>query len=202
MLVGNGEAKMRRLILARHALPVVDAAIPSAQWSLSAEGRAKSAQFGELLAAYKPDRVVTSAEPKAAETGAIMAAGWGLSATSRPGLHEHDRSNEGFVEDFAVRVREFFVRSEDRVFGTESAAQVTRRFARAVDGILAEEEGLCMVCVAHGTVISLFAQERSGIDAFTLWSALEMPCALVFSLPDFSLETTEPIALPAAGELD
>lgn len=187
---------MRSLILVRHALPAVVPTIPSAEWLLSAEGRGKSAQLALLLAQYRPDRVVTSREPKAVETGTVLADQWGIVVESRAGLHEHDRSNEGYVADHAAKVREFLDRQDELVYGRESAAQASQRFEDVIDAVLAEREGDCVVCVAHGTVISLFAQARAGADAFAIWSALKMPCALVFSVPDFNLQTPKPICVP------
>ena len=60
------------LVLVKHAMPEIDSQLPASLWPISSAGRAASAVLANRLARYRPTRVVTSIEPKAAETGAIV----------------------------------------------------------------------------------------------------------------------------------
>jgi hypothetical protein len=62
------------------------------------------------LEGYGLERVVTSEEPKAAETAEIVAEHLGLAWTSASGLHEHDRTGATFGtrEDFELAAKTFF----------------------------------------------------------------------------------------------
>jgi len=79
------------LILVKHAMPVIVPEEPPRTWKLSDEGRLAAARLGSGLAAYAPLAVVTIVEPKAAETGQIIAASLDVPVMTAPGLHEHER---------------------------------------------------------------------------------------------------------------
>jgi len=190
------------LILVRHAQPLVKPQVPSVQWRLTPAGREGASAMGHLLAAYNPTRVITSIEPKAVETGTIIADQVQVSTAQVQGLHEHERHNEGFVSDHPARVRELLSRPEELVYGAETGAQAADRFAHALYGAVGETPGQTVVAVSHGTVMVLFAAARAGIDAFVLWQSLKMPCALVFTLPDFVMQTPVPICLPKGNGPD
>lgn len=145
-----------------------------------------------MLSAYHPAVVISSTEPKAAETAAIIAANLGIPLETEVELHEHDRSNVTHLsqEEFQRSVARLFAQPEDLVFGTETASQAQRRFAEAIDRLLARHPGGTIAVVAHGTVISLFVGDRcSGVDGYTLWKQLGLPACVVLSLPDFALES-------------
>jgi broad specificity phosphatase PhoE len=177
----------RYLILAKHSLPDIISESPSRDWLLNEQGRQRAIALGQRLKAFSPVRVVTSDEPKAVETGKIAAAELGLASESVPGLHEHERRRVGFLstQRFVEGVKELFMYPDKLVFGDETADQSYRRFASAVDAVLAATPAGNLVVVAHGTVISLFASRRAGMDGFSLWQGLDMPSFVVFSLPGF-----------------
>jgi broad specificity phosphatase PhoE len=125
------------LILVRHAQPIIDSNKPSAEWQLSADGRNRSRELAEQLRTYQPDIVITSREPKAAETGRIIAETLGLPYETAENLHEHRRTGE-FVgqEKFQQQVRGFFERPTELVFGLETAEQALERFETAVSQVI------------------------------------------------------------------
>ncbi len=101
---------MRKLILVRHSLPDIDAAVPSSEWRLSDTGRARCAPLADRLVEHQLTAIVTSSEPKAIETGRIIDERLGTPTEIAEGLQEHDRSNVGLlgVKEFEDRIEELF----------------------------------------------------------------------------------------------
>jgi broad specificity phosphatase PhoE len=84
------------LILVRHAQPAIDESHPPPQWRLTEAGRAAAGALAERLAPYAPIAAVASPEPKALETGEIIAARFDLSVAADAGFAEHHRPNVRF----------------------------------------------------------------------------------------------------------
>jgi broad specificity phosphatase PhoE len=186
---------MRKLILVKHARPDIDPGVPANRWRLAEAGRAASASLAQQLAAHQPAVVISSTEPKAVETAAIIAHVLGIPSHAAQGLHEHDRTNVGYQDEtvFEAAIATFFARPGELVFGRETAAQAEERFSSAVEGVLRAHPQGNIVLVAHGTVITLYiaryatrhAQAR--IDPFTFWQRLGLPSYIVLSLPGYEL---------------
>lgn len=164
------------MLLVRHSVPAVDPSIPAAEWRLSPEGRRLCEALAGRVAAHEPDLVVSSPEPKARETAELLAARLGLELRESYGLREQERRRVGWLErvELEAGIRRLFAEPDRVVFGEESAAEALARFSGVVEGL-----GERAVVVSHGTVISLYAADRSGRDAFELWRALELPDLLV-----------------------
>ncbi len=182
----------RHLILIKHAMPQVDVETPAHQWRLHPEGVAASGTLAERLvsARYAPTRIVASLEPKATETGSIIAERLHLPFATAEGLHEHDRRDAGFLarEKFAAHMRDLFAQPDAVVFGSESASAALARYAAAIDGLIAEEPGDGdVVIVSHGTVMSLFVAKRSHVDATELWASLGLPSYIALELPNYRI---------------
>ena len=180
---------MRKLILIKHAAPLVVPGTPTAKWKLSDKGRESCAPLAEALRAHAPAVVVASEEPKAAETAEIVARRLGVPVETAPGLHEHDRSNVPHMRsgEFISHVELFFRRPTERVLGRESAVQAGDRFESAVNAVLAKHVDGNVAVVAHGTVIALLAAEHSDHYGFELWREMGLPSFVVFDLPGFTL---------------
>jgi broad specificity phosphatase PhoE len=184
---------MRRIIFVKHAKPLVDPAVSSERWKLSVEGEALCGPLAELLRGYSPVRVVTSNESKAVETGRIVAATLGIESVVAKALHEHDRSNVPHMRsgEFISSVANFFKQTDRLVLGRETARQACDRFERAVNGVVerhAADE--CLAIVTHGTVLSLLAERKAGMEPFGLWRKLGLPSFVVFELPSWKVATT------------
>lgn len=179
---------MRYLCLVRHAQPKILPGIPAREWQLSEEGRYRCERLAQLVRAYAPDMVLTSQEPKAFETGEILAEQLRIPVSSVENLHEHERRGVPFQsrDEFAAAVKRFFEHPEQLNFGDETAEQASIRFDEAVGKVLSEHAGNIAI-VAHGTVISLFTAKYANLDGFSLWSRLGMPAMLSFSLPGIEL---------------
>ena len=129
---------MGNLILVKHAMPQVDVETPAHEWRLGPVGVAGAGAIATSLGRrYAPSRIVASQEPKATQTGAIIAERLRLPLVTPDGLHEHDRRAIRFLatDVFAARMRDLFAHPETAVFGSESAQAALARFTAAVDRI-------------------------------------------------------------------
>lgn len=180
---------MRKLILIKHAKPAVIPEVPSHKWELSKEGRAKCQPLAEKIKTHAPDVVIASEEPKARETGRIVASLLGKPFQTATGLHEHDRSNVAHIDprDFLSWMAMFFQERNSRAFGRESAAEAEARITKAVDGVLAAHPQGSIAIVTHGTVLSLLIAAHTNEDPYQLYRKMELPSYIVFSLPDWTV---------------
>src|SRR5512145_219828 len=168
---------MNWLVLIKHSMPVVDADIPAAQWRLSEDGRQRCVPLAQQVAAYAPSQVICSREPKASETGQLVAQQLNIPWQVAENLHEHVRPQIGLLsrQDFHNQVKAFFACPDQLVLGAETAHQAESRFCRALDTLLPEYQEQNLAVVAHGTVISLFMAHATGMAAFPLWRRLGLP---------------------------
>ena len=166
------------LVLAKHAVPAVDANVPASEWHLSADGVDGARRLGEQLRAIAPDVVVSSVERKALQTGSIAAEVLDVTFHTAADLHEHVRP---FVarERFEAEMERFFARPQVKVFGDESAAEAESRFTRGLDAVVRAHGSDRLAVVAHGTVLSLHLAARYGLDAYATWSRLGLPAYVV-----------------------
>ena len=188
---------MSQLLLVRHAQPEIQPDVPSNRWALNEQGRQQAVHTAEQLRAYRPEIIITSEEPKAAETGQIIADALDLSCRSAPGLHEHDRTGVPYFDDtaeFETAVKRFFERPDKRVFGGESAADTKQRFVGAVQEVLTAYPTQTVAIVAHGTVNTLFTQAFNPVSPFELWQTWPLAGFAVLSRPEFGLlEPPQPL---------
>jgi broad specificity phosphatase PhoE len=163
------------VLLIRHSAPEIDPARPAEEWPLSEEGRRRCAPLAERVALYRPDRLLSSPEPKALETAALIAPMLGLDVEVDDALRETARRTVGWLdrEAFRAGIRALFARPDDVVFGEESAAAALARFAEAVEAL----EGRPAV-VTHGTVMSLYVGRSHPDRGFAFWERLGLPAAV------------------------
>jgi broad specificity phosphatase PhoE len=180
----------RRLVLVKHALPILDPTRPAREWVLGPEGERQAAELADQLRRFLPFRLAASPEPKASRTAGIVAEALdlgvdlddGLGEIDRPALpimdrDEHERHNLRLFSEF------------DRpVIGAESAREAHERFAAAVARTLDKDASRNHVIVAHGTVIALFAAGEDRAQAVTLWKRLQCPSFVVLELPSMRVD--------------
>ena len=183
---------MRQLIFVRHSLPEIDPSLPACEWHLSEAGRRLCRPLAQALGAFSPDVVVASAEPKAIETGQLVAQVLKKPFAVEPGLHEHERDKGTFTTRarFETQVARLFAEPGKLVFGNETADEAYSRFTRAVSKVLDKYSGKKNAAVVtHGTVLTLFISRVTGLDPYPFWKRLGLPAFVVVSLPDFDLVT-------------
>jgi broad specificity phosphatase PhoE len=176
---------MRKLILIKHASPLVDPATPSEQWKLSDRGIESCAPLAEKLRPHAPQVIITSEQPKARQTGQLLADALQVPIETAPGLQEHDRSNVPHMRsgEFISHMELFFRRPSDRVLGKESADEALKRFESAIESVLHEHPEQDLAIVSHGTVLALYIASHTGQRPFELWRAMGLPSMLVLQLP-------------------
>lgn len=180
----------RKLILVKHAPPEVVPGVPPERWVLSEKGRALCAPLAEKLAAHEPALIVSSGEPKAAETARLVAARLGVPWRTAVDLHEHDRSNVPHMpsREFISMIELFFRRPTELVLGRETADDARERFEAAVTRLVAEHPDGNLAVISHGTVIALLLGSRGRRSPFDVWRAMGLPSYAVLSLPELMLQ--------------
>ncbi len=180
------------LILVRHSAVHPDPAIPSHEWLLSEDGRYRCHTLAAKLQPYPLDQFITSHEPKAIETGQIMADVFGVPCQVAAGLQEHDRRGVPYFASkvaFETAVATFFTHPTELVFGAETAVQARERFGTAVAQQRNNHPHNHLAIVTHGTVLTLFiCQHNPQLAPLPFWQVLTLPCAFVLSLPDYQLQ--------------
>jgi broad specificity phosphatase PhoE len=182
----------RKLMLVKHAPPEVVPEVPSEQWTLSEKGRALCAPLADQLAAHAPAVIVSSEEPKAAETARLVAERLGVPWHTAPGLHEHDRSNVPHMRsgEFISMMELFFRRPGELTLGRETANQARDRFEAAVQDVVDGQDDGNIAVVSHGTVIALMLEGRDARGGFATWRAMGLPSFAALSLPEMTLLNT------------
>jgi broad specificity phosphatase PhoE len=180
---------VRRLVLIRHSMPEIDPAVPAREWRLSEDGRRRCVRLVREVSAFDPAVVVTSQEPKAIETGQLLAEGLGVGCETAGGLHEHRRPRAPWEgrEAFEAKVARFFERPETLVFGEETADQAEGRFRAALDKVLERHRQGNLAVVSHGTVMTLLVAGSNQVDAFGFWRRLGLPAVVVLEVPGYYL---------------
>lgn len=196
---GPSQRAPRRLVLIKHALPVLEPSRPAREWRLGDAGRARAAALAGPLERFRPLRLVTSAEPKAEETARCAAQALGVPHEIVADLHELDRPVLPILSRAEHRRLNapLFSEPERAVLGAESAQAALARFSRALRVELLRTTDRSLVVVTHGTVIALFVAAQGGPPAFELWQRLACPSLLV--LDPVSLALLEPIELADLG---
>jgi broad specificity phosphatase PhoE len=170
------------LVLVKHARPEVDPARPSREWTLGVEGLQGSLRLAERLRPLDLDLVVSSVEPKAVETGRIVAKALDLPYQSGHDLHEQARASVGYLDAnrFSAAIQQLFASPSQLVFGEETGDAAGRRFGTALDLLAKAHPDRRLCIVAHGTVIALHLERAYDVDGWSIWKALDgLPCYVV-----------------------
>jgi broad specificity phosphatase PhoE len=165
---------VRTLYLIKHGAPQIRTDVCAHEWSLSEHGRAQARALAQRLATRELAAVVTSEEPKAVETGRVIAEALDVRLRRGLGLHEQLRYTQPWYASrthFDRSLLEFFARPSERVLGEETADEAHMRFTNALRAALEITSGN-VALVAHGTVISLLVARANGLEAARLWQQL------------------------------
>jgi 2,3-bisphosphoglycerate-dependent phosphoglycerate mutase len=171
-----------QVIFVKHSLPEIMPDIPANQWKLGEEGRKCCLTLGKALKPYEADAIVSSIEPKAVETAALIANILGLSHQIVEGLHEHQRDNESFDKsdaNFQDKIARFFDQPDKLIYGRETGDQADGRFLTAVKGVVEMHRDGKVIIVTHGTVMSLLLSRVNQFEPFPFWKSLGLPSFVV-----------------------
>ena len=174
-------------------MPEIAPSVSPSNWILSPEGRKRARLLALELRRNDADVVFSSTEPKAVETGAIIARELEIHLEVVADLHEHAGRGVGdwvSESEFRSRISEFFGNPTRIVFGAESADDAYSRFARAIDKLVAESPSKSPAVVSHGTVMSLFAARANELDPDEVWDRLTSPGFILTGIPRFEILET------------
>ena len=162
------------LVLVKHARPDVDPSRPSKEWTLGVDGMQGSLRLAERLRPLDLDLVVSSIEPKAAETARIVAKALDLPYQSGHDLHEQERASAGYLDAnrFQTAIQQLFTTPSELVFGEETGDAAGARFGTALDLLAKAHPNRRLCVVAHGTVIALHLERVYDVDGWSTWKAL------------------------------
>jgi broad specificity phosphatase PhoE len=185
---------MARLILIKHAAPLVTPGVLPHLWALSEAGKASCNALADRLVGYSPGRIFHSEELKAEQTAAIISQSLQIPAMPADGINEHDRSNVPHLRsaEFISMVELFFRKPDQLVLGRETAAQALDRFSKAIDRIISRHPQENLAVVSHGTVIALFVAAHSDRDGFQLWRDMALPSLVVVASATMQIEQIIP----------
>ena len=140
-----------------HPQVVIDPGVPVPDWRLSEAGQARIVALAASGALAGFDRIVTSAERKAIETGEILAAALALPLEQDADMGENDRSATGYLpsEAFEAAADAFFAEPDTSFRGWETARAAQARIVAAVDRRIATHPGARLILVGHGAVGTL-----------------------------------------------
>ena len=180
---------MPYLTLIRHANPEIIPSQPSRTWQLSKTGIEHSRLLAGKLTRYTPTVIITSDEPKAIQTGEIIAETFQIECLQFPGLHEQERAGEPFTtqDDFLSKIRMLFEHQDELIFGSESGVQARERFSRAVGEVTKRFPGQNVAIVTHGTVLSLWIESVTDRSAYEFWQSLGLPSAVTLTYPEMEI---------------
>ncbi len=181
----------RTVVLARHAAPLIEPEVPRPEWALSPAGLDSCITLAEDLAGLLPSTLVSSTEPKAVQTATVISERLGLNLTTSDGLIEHKRSGEYLSESgFNSRIRSFFQRTDEVVYGQESCEELGLRIENEVEAALSSDSARNAILVTHGTAMTSFIMRHWHVDPFELWKSLGLPAYLAFTVPTFDIVGT------------
>jgi broad specificity phosphatase PhoE len=146
-----------------HPQVQLDPAVPVPQWGLSEVGRVRTEALAATGWARRFARIITSAEVKAVETGAILAAVSGVAPVTIEAMHENDRSSTGFLPppEFEAVANLFFAHPHESIRGWERAVDAQARILREVAAALAADPRPTLF-IGHGGVGTLLLCHLSG----------------------------------------
>ena len=181
---------MPHLILIRHANSQPVGGTSPHHWQLSNEGRRQCALLAERLRPYNITHLYSSDEPKALQTAGLIGSDLGhLPSTLDDQLRETRRENAPFYDDettFRQAIHAAMNQPQQLLYGEEAFDAARVRFAKAVNRIVAKNEGT-VALLSHGTILSLYIASMIETNPFDIWKLLDMPAYAVFSLPDMKI---------------
>lgn len=161
-----------RLILVRHAMPIVQPDVPSDEWQLGDEGRRDARSLRSKL--HEDAYFVASDEPKAIQTLEELANNAGASID--PGFREVRRPHF-WSDDYRAVARSYI--EGVRLPGWEDHDRVAERFAAAVarHAILAAASGRALVIGTHGLASTVWLASIMRLDPSPaeFWEDLRFP---------------------------
>ncbi|WP_368184559.1 histidine phosphatase family protein [Aestuariibius sp. HNIBRBA575] len=148
----------RRFHYLSHFDVEIDPDRPVPLWRLNETGRRRAQALTQSGVFSAVDQILSSAETKAIETAAILAASINCPITIHPKMHENDRSSTGFLPGpaFEAAADAFFAHPNTSFKGWETACDAQTRIVQQVtDAIDQFPKAKTILFVGHGAVGTL-----------------------------------------------
>lgn len=197
---------MKQLLLVRHALPHEGHPTRAGDPPLHPDGRRHAQRLARALAALPVDRIVTSPQQRAIDTGAPLARRLGIAPERHDGLAEIDRHFGRYRSAETIRAEEperwpEFVASPARFFGLDPA-RFRATVVETVESLLADPNGRCIAVFSHGMTIKTLLAAAMGIadSGFTRFTVGHASVTRVsgLSVPTLRIESlNEQLCRPA-----
>lgn len=152
---------MAQVVLVRHGHPLQEGEDPT-RWPLSPEGRRAAADLARLDVWRPVERIVTSPEPKAQETAAMLANARDLPLAILDDLREVRRPYEASGYEDKIRL---FLKGEPPA-GWEARGEAEARIGRAMRTITKDRGAVG--AVSHALLLALFVAQVMGAPP-TFW---------------------------------
>ncbi len=157
-----------------HPQVTVDATVAVPDWGLSDVGALRVAELAQRFARLQmagKAAVISSAERKAVETAAPLAAALGAAVDQRRGLHENDRTSTGYlpVAAFEEQADAFFASPLQSVRGWERAVDAQDRILREICALEADYPDSALIICGHGAVGTLLFCALAGVEIDRRW---------------------------------
>ena len=148
-----------------HPQVEIDPEVHVPDWGLSAVGKARVSALIDAGWLAGTAAVISSAERKAIETAAPIAAALGVELEIRQAMHENDRSATGFLSpsEFEATADAFFAEPMASIRGWERAVDAQARIVREADAVLSRQHSGDVLFVGHGAVGTLLFCHVAGI---------------------------------------
>ncbi len=182
---------MSALILVRHAASQPQLETSAHDWQLADSGRDQCRLLADRLRPYNITQIVSSDEPKAVQTGMLIADYLGrLPFTHDADLRETHRKTAPFFTDeatFRQAIAAAMHQPQQLRYGEETFDAARFRFAAAVERLTSTRADETIALVSHGTILSLYLAHCMNVPSFAIWSLLDMPAYAVLSLPNLQV---------------
>jgi 2,3-bisphosphoglycerate-dependent phosphoglycerate mutase len=184
----KGRRERTRVILVRHARPIIAPDVPAESWMLAPDVGTDVEGLAESIGRYGADGVVASTEAKAHGTAEMIAHALELPLSLDPAFREQGGGQVPFLSDrdFFDAVARHFERRDEVILGSESSAQAAQRFEIGIEAL--GDRFACPVVVTHGRVMCAWMARALAVDPLPIWRTLLLPDALVVDLAEGTVE--------------
>lgn len=181
-----------KLYFITHPAVNIDPSIAANKWSISEEGWRQVRNLSNQPFWKEVDAIFASTEQKANKAAEFWSKKFNIPLEIVDGIQEIDRSSTGFLpeDEFVKIVNEFYTNPDEKVRGWESANECLDRMVKAIDKIIAGNNGKNIALVSHGAVGNLYTCHIQGIKPSRLkgqtkigsWFVLDLSARKIISV--------------------
>ncbi len=177
------DGTVTRVVLTRHAEPLIGGDTPAAEWPLTDKGRNDARVLGRRLASRSASKIVWASPERRARETALLAFP-SVAIDVRDQLMEVKKPWYASSAEHADAVARYLRR--EVVVGWEPRQDVIARIAQLKSDFGSPQN---MIIVSHGVFLTTWIDLEVGLeDPVSFWSNLRMPDAWELDLEEMSLE--------------